>query len=80
MKALKTYVAEVDVHKDILAITFLIGNADGDPIAEQIECSLMTDDLRACRILLKQRRVKAITWLDCGEHSNIGTQRIDFSD
>ena len=60
MKALKTHVAGVDVHKDILAITILIGNADEDPIAEHIECSTMTDDLRAFGILLKQRGVRDV--------------------
>lgn len=66
MKALKTHVAGVDVHKDILAITILIGNADEDPIAEHIECSTMTDDLRACGIILKQRGVKDVAMESTG--------------
>lgn len=57
MKALKTHVAGVDVHKDILAITILIGDADKEPEVEHLECSTMTDDLRACGLLLKQRGV-----------------------
>ena len=43
MKAIKTHVAGVDVHKDILAITVLIGKADEDPKSEHFECSTMTD-------------------------------------
>lgn len=66
MKALKTHVAGVDVHKDILAITILIGNADEDPIAEHLECSTMTDDLRACGVLLKQRGVKDVAMESTG--------------
>ena len=32
MKALRTHVAGVDVHKDILAITIMIGGGDEDPV------------------------------------------------
>jgi transposase len=46
MKALRTHVAGVDVHKEILAITVLIGRGDEDPKVHQFECSTFTEDLR----------------------------------
>ena len=57
MKALKTHVAGVDVHKDMLAITIMIGAGDEDPMIEHLECSTMTDDLRACGMVLKEKGV-----------------------
>lgn len=57
MKALRTHVAGVDVHKDMLVITIMIGAGDEDAVVEHLECSTMTDDLRACGLLLKERGV-----------------------
>jgi len=57
MKALRTHVAGVDVHKDMLAITVMIGKGDEDPRLEHFECSTMTDDLRAMGIVLKGKGV-----------------------
>jgi transposase len=57
MKALRTHVAGVDVHKERLAITVMIGGGDEDPRVEQMECSTFTDDLIACGIVLKQKGV-----------------------
>ena len=57
MKALRTHVAGVDVHKEILAITIMIGNGDEEPRIEQLQCSTFTDDLIACGIVLKERGV-----------------------
>ncbi len=37
MQALRTRVAGVDVHKEILAITALIGDADKEPSFEPIQ-------------------------------------------
>ena len=54
MKALKTAVAGVDVHKEILAITVLIGAPDEEPVAQHFECSTFTDDLMAMGIKLKE--------------------------
>ena len=45
MKALRTHVAGVDVHKDILAITVLRGSADSEPEEIQFECNTFTEDL-----------------------------------
>jgi hypothetical protein len=47
MNPIKTHVAGVDVHKDILAITVMIGPEEGEPKIEHFECSTMTDDLKA---------------------------------
>lgn len=66
MKALKTHVAGVDVHKDILAITILIGTGDEDPKVEHLECSTMTDDLMACGQILLQRGVKDVAMESTG--------------
>jgi transposase len=57
MKALRTHVAGVDVHKEILAITVLIGSGDEDPKVEQLECSTFTDDLIACGVVLRNKGV-----------------------
>lgn len=48
MQALLTHVAGVDVHKEVLVITVLIGAADAEPKAQTFECSTFTDDLIAC--------------------------------
>ena len=49
MKPLRTHVAGVDVHKEILAITVLIGDAESEPTVHQFECSTFTDDLMVHR-------------------------------
>ena len=53
MKALKTHVAGVDVHKEILAITVLVGGSDEEPKATHFECATFTEDLMAMGIRLK---------------------------
>lgn len=57
MKALRTHVAGVDVHKEKLAITILIGSGEEDPRVEQLECSTFTEDLIACGLVLKEKGV-----------------------
>ena len=47
MQAIRTRVAGVDVHKKILAITVMIGEADESPKIERFECSTFTEDLVA---------------------------------
>ena len=49
--------AGVDVHKEMLAITVMIGKGDEDPTVEHFECSTMTDDLRAMGIVLLRKGV-----------------------
>lgn len=45
MDALRTHVAGVDVHKEILAITVLRGDADSEPKEFQFTCQTFTEDL-----------------------------------
>ena len=66
MKALRTHVAGVDVHKEMLAITVMIGRGDEDPSVEHFECSTMTDDLRAMGIVLKEKGVTAVAMESTG--------------
>lgn len=68
MKALKTHVAGVDVHKDVLAITIMIGSGDEDPRLEHLECSTMTDDLRACGIVLREKGVIDVAVESTGQY------------
>lgn len=48
MQALRTHVAGIDVHKEVLVITALIGSADEEPKAERFECATFTEDLMKC--------------------------------
>jgi transposase len=66
MQAMKTHVAGVDVHKEILAITVLIGAADEEPREEQFECSTFTDDLKACGLKLKDLGVTDVAMESTG--------------
>ncbi len=66
MKALRTHVAGVDVHKDILAITIMIGNGDQDPVVENFQCSTMTDALKAMGLILISRGVKDVAMESTG--------------
>ena len=66
MKALRTHVAGVDVHKDMLAITIMIGAGDEDPRVEHLECSTMTDDLKACGLVLKEKGVRDVAMESTG--------------
>jgi transposase len=66
MKALKTCVAGVDVHKEILAITVLSGAADEEPVATQLECSTFTEDLMAMGLKLKDLGVTDVAMESTG--------------
>jgi hypothetical protein len=57
MQALKTHVAGVDVHKEVLAITVLIGKTDEEPVATHFECGTFTEDLMKCGLRLKDMGV-----------------------
>lgn len=48
MEVLLTHVAGIDVHKDMIMVTSLIGAADEKPVSATFECSTFTDDLRRC--------------------------------
>ena len=66
MKALRTHVAGVDVHKEMLAITVMIGKGDEDPSVEHFQCLTMTEDLRAMGIILKSRGVTDVAMESTG--------------
>jgi transposase len=66
VKALRTHVAGVDVHKDILAITVMIGAGDEDPKIEHFQCSTMTDDLKAMGIVLRDKGVRDVAMESTG--------------
>jgi len=66
MQALKTPVAGVDVHKEILAITVLIGEPDAEPKAYHLQCSPFTEDLMACGIKLKEMGVTDVAMESTG--------------
>jgi transposase len=66
LQALKTHVAGVDVHKEMLAITVLIGLPDEEPRAVQLECSTFTDDLMACGLKMKEMGVTDVAMESTG--------------
>ena len=66
MKALKTHVAGVDVHKELLAITVLIGEPDQEPQVMHLECSTFTEDLMACGLKLKEMGVTDVAMESTG--------------
>ena len=48
MEVFRTHVAGVDVHKDMLAITVLRGEAGAEPEKIQLESKTFTEDLESC--------------------------------
>jgi len=66
MEAIRTHVAGVDVHKDMLAITVLLGGRDSEPKVEQFECSTFTEELMKCGIKLKEMGVKDVVMESTG--------------
>jgi transposase len=66
MEALRTHVAGVDVHKEMLAITVLTGDRESEPKVEQFECSTFTEELMKCGIKLKEMGVKDVVMESTG--------------
>jgi transposase len=66
MEALRTHVAGVDVHKDMLAITVMIGEPQEEPRIEQFECSTFTEELMKCGIKLKEMGIKEVVMESTG--------------
>jgi transposase len=66
MEAIRTHVAGVDVHKEMLAITVLIGDHDSEPNVEQFECLTFTEELMKCGIKLKELGVKDVVMESTG--------------
>lgn len=66
MQAMRPNVAGVDVHKAILAITILTGDAAEAPKVEQYECNTFTEDLMAMAIVLKDHGVTEVAMESTG--------------
>lgn len=66
MRALRTHVAGVDVHKEILAITILTGDADKDPLVEQFTCNTFSEDLMAMGLIIRERGVTEVAMESTG--------------
>jgi transposase len=66
MQALRTHVAGVDVHKEVLAITVLRGNGDAEPEVIQFECNTFTEDLMACGVKLLELGVTEVAMESTG--------------
>jgi transposase len=66
MEALRTHVAGVDVHKDMLAITTLIGAADAEPQVQQFECLTFTEELMKCGIKIKEMGIQEVVMESTG--------------
>lgn len=66
MQALRTHVAGVDVHKEILAITVVRGGADVNPEVIQFECKTFSEDLMACGTKLLDLGVKEVAMESTG--------------
>lgn len=66
MEALRTHVAGVDVHKEMLAITVLIGDPESEPKVERFECSTFTEELMKCGIKLREMGVKDVVMESTG--------------
>jgi transposase len=66
MKALKTHVAGIDVHKEVLVITVLVGPADEEPTATHFECFTFTEDLMKMGFRLKELGVTDVAMESTG--------------
>jgi transposase len=66
VKALRTNVAGVDVHKEMIVVCILTGPADQDPIAEHFETSTMTDDLMAMGRILLDKGIREVAMESTG--------------
>lgn len=66
MKAFRTRVAGVDVHKEMIVVTVLTGPADQDPVEEHFQCSTLTDDLIGMGRILLDREVREVAMESTG--------------
>jgi len=66
MKPLRTKVAGVDVHKEMLAITVLIGDAESEPEVQQFECQTFTEDLMKAGLKLQELGVQEVAMESTG--------------
>jgi transposase len=66
MKALKSHVAGIEVHKEMLAVTVLIGQGDEEPKEYEFECATFTADLMAMGLKLKEMGVTDVAMESSG--------------
>jgi transposase len=66
MEPMLTHVAGVDVHKEILAITVLIGDLDKEPKKIQFQCKTFSEDLEAAGKRLLELGVKHVAMESTG--------------
>lgn len=66
MEAIRTHVAGVDVHKEVLAITVVRGPADAEPEVIQFECATFTEDLMACGLKLLELGIRDVVMESTG--------------
>jgi transposase len=60
MQVLRSHVAGVDVHKEVLVITVMIGEADQEPEITHLECRTFTDDLKEMGLQLLELGVTTV--------------------
>jgi len=66
MEVFKTHVAGVDVHKEVLAITVVIGEPDSKPQEHQFACLTFTEDLIKAGLKLIEMGVRDIAMESTG--------------
>lgn len=66
MEVFKTHVAGVDVHKEILAITTVVGEPESAPQVSQFSCQTFTEDLMACGLKLLEMGIKDVAMESTG--------------
>jgi transposase len=66
MDVLLTHVAGVDVHKDMIMVTTLIGEAADRPVSDTFECSTYTEGLRQCGEKLLSLGIKHVAMESTG--------------
>lgn len=66
MEPMLTHVAGVDVHKEILAITVLIGDLNEEPKKTQFQCATFSEDLEAAGKRLLDMGVKHVAMESTG--------------
>lgn len=66
MEAIRTHVAGIDVHKEVLAVTVLRGKADEKPEVIQFECKTFSEDLMACGVKLLELGIKDVAMESTG--------------
>jgi transposase len=66
MEVFKTRVAGVDVHKEILAITTVVGEPESQPVVTQFSCLTFTEDLLAGGLKLLEMGIRDVAMESTG--------------